>query len=75
MLNQQPTGGKNTVHLSVDPTNRFFVTANYASGKLGGLSANQDSDTIVMFRVARDGTLAATGQVIKTGSPACILFG
>ena len=38
-------------------------------------AANMDSDTIVTFRVdAAGGKLAATGQVIKTGSPSCIVF-
>jgi 6-phosphogluconolactonase len=38
-------------------------------------AANQDSHTIVVFRVNHDtGKLAATGQVIETGSPACVVF-
>jgi 6-phosphogluconolactonase len=38
-------------------------------------AANMDSDTIVAFRVdAGSGKLAATGQVIRTGSPSCIVF-
>ena len=57
-LNQQPTGGKNTVHLSVDPTNRYLVTANYGSGKLA------------VFPIREDGSLAAfTDQVALPGEP------
>ncbi|MGN8275681.1 lactonase family protein [Pseudomonas sp. SMN5] len=38
--------------------------------------ANEDSDSIVVFDVGPcDGTLAATGEVIETGSPVCIVFG
>ena len=38
-------------------------------------AANQDSHTIVEFAVNHEtGTLTPTGQVIETGSPACIVF-
>jgi 6-phosphogluconolactonase len=38
-------------------------------------AANEDSHTIVEFAVDRDnGTLTPTGQIIETGSPACIVF-
>ncbi len=38
-------------------------------------AANQDSHTIVVFRVNHEtGKLTATGQVIETGSPTCIVF-
>ena len=38
-------------------------------------AANQDSDTIVTFRVDQaSGKLTPTGQVVKTGSPSCIVF-
>lgn len=36
-------------------------------------AANQDSDTIVAFKVQDNGTLVATGHIIETGSPACII--
>src|SRR6185295_2839884 len=42
VLNQQPTGGTNGVHLAIDATNRFLVVANYASGSLAVLPINQD---------------------------------
>jgi 6-phosphogluconolactonase (cycloisomerase 2 family) len=39
-------------------------------------AANQDSDTIVAFRVDRQsGTLTPTGQVVPVGSPSTIVFG
>jgi len=38
-------------------------------------AANQDSDTIVAFRVDRQsGTLTPTGQVEAVGSPSTIVF-
>ena len=38
-------------------------------------AANQESDTIVAFRVDQaNGALAPTGQVIQTGCPVCIVF-
>ncbi|MGZ8229459.1 MAG: lactonase family protein [Burkholderiales bacterium] len=38
-------------------------------------AANEDGHTIVEFNVDLEtGTLVATGQVIETGSPACIVF-
>ncbi len=38
-------------------------------------AANQNSDTIVTFRVDQvSGRLTPTGQIVKTGSPVCIVF-
>ena len=34
-LNRQSCGGKNPVHLSIDPTGRWIITANYAAGSVG----------------------------------------
>jgi 6-phosphogluconolactonase len=34
-LNRQNCGGKNAVHLSIDPTGRWIVTANYSAGSVG----------------------------------------
>jgi 6-phosphogluconolactonase len=42
VLNQQPTGGRNGVHLAIDATGRFLVVANYASGTVAVLPINQD---------------------------------
>jgi 6-phosphogluconolactonase (cycloisomerase 2 family) len=41
-LNRQSCGGKNPVHLTVDPGNRFLVTANYGAGSVGVLQIEQD---------------------------------
>ena len=42
VLNQQPTGGRNGVHLAIDATGRFLVVANYASGTIALLPIDQD---------------------------------
>jgi 6-phosphogluconolactonase (cycloisomerase 2 family) len=42
LLNQQTTGGKNPVHLAVDPTNRFLAVANYSTGNVAVLPINPD---------------------------------
>lgn len=37
--------------------------------------ANEDSDTIIAFNAdARSGKLSATGEIVRTGSPVCIVF-
>ncbi|WKA48414.1 lactonase family protein [Geobacillus zalihae] len=41
-LNYQSTGGKNPVHLVIDPTNRFLIVANYISGTLSVLPVHSD---------------------------------
>jgi 6-phosphogluconolactonase len=53
-------------------TPRFFALD--SSGKFL-YAANENSDTIVTFRIDQaTGKLAPTGQVVKTGSPVCIVF-
>jgi YVTN family beta-propeller protein len=42
VVNRQPTGGTNGVHLAIDATNRFLAVANYATGSLALLPINQD---------------------------------
>ena len=42
VLNQQPTGGRNGVHLAIDATERFLVVANYATGTVALLPIEQD---------------------------------
>ena len=46
------TGGANPVHLAADPTNRFMLIANYATGSVAALPRNFD------------GTLAAPAAVL-----------
>jgi 6-phosphogluconolactonase (cycloisomerase 2 family) len=41
-LNQQPTGGKNPVHLCVDPTNRFLVVVNHVTSSLAVLPVEEN---------------------------------
>ncbi len=41
-LNRQDNGGINGVHLAVDPSNRFVVVSNYASGSMAVLPINPD---------------------------------
>ncbi|HMD63664.1 MAG TPA: lactonase family protein [Stellaceae bacterium] len=41
-LNRQSCGGKNPVHLAIDPTNRFIVTANYGAGSVGVVPIEKD---------------------------------
>jgi 6-phosphogluconolactonase len=53
-------------------TPRFFALD--SSGKFL-YAANENSDTIVTFRIDQaTGKLAPTGQVVKTGNPVCIVF-
>ena len=59
----EPTQGKTPRFFAIEPSGALLYCA------------NMDSDTIVTFRVdAGSGKLTPNGQVIKTGSPSCILF-
>jgi 6-phosphogluconolactonase len=59
----EPTQGRTPRYFGLDPSG----TELYA--------ANQNSDTVVIFRVdPATGKLAATGQVVKAGSPSTIVF-
>ena len=52
-LNQADTGGGNGAHLALDPSGRFLVVANYASG------------TVAVLPVRPDGTLADQVQLAE----------
>ena len=41
-LNRQSCGGKNPVHLAIDPTGRWLTTANYSTGTIGVLPIERD---------------------------------
>ncbi|GEO18310.1 lactonase family protein [Microvirga aerophila] len=41
-INQETTGGRNPVHLSVDPGNRFLVVANHVTSSLAVLPRHED---------------------------------
>jgi 6-phosphogluconolactonase len=58
-----PTQGKTPRHFAITPSGAYL----YAE--------NQDSDTIVVFRVdAATGRLTPTGETFAFGSPSCIAF-
>lgn len=60
----EATQGKTPRFFALDPSGTFLY------------AANQGSDTIVTFRAdPNEGTLTATGQVIESGSPSCVVFG
>jgi len=62
-VDYQVSEGKTPRFFAFDPTGRFMYVA------------NEESDTIITFAIDRGtGRLSATGDVIKTGSPACIVF-
>jgi 6-phosphogluconolactonase len=57
-LNRQSCGGKNPVHLAVDPANRFIIMANYGAGSVG------------VVPIQKDGTLGArTDLAMLPGEP------
>ena len=41
-LNKQSCGGKNPVYLTLDPSNRYLVTANYTAGSVAVVSVEED---------------------------------
>lgn len=53
LLNSQPSGGRNPVHLSFEPTGRLLAVANYTEG------------TVAALPVAADGMLGAPGRILK----------
>jgi 6-phosphogluconolactonase len=42
LLNTQPSGGRNPVHLDIDATGRLLAVANYTAGTVAGLPINAD---------------------------------
>jgi 6-phosphogluconolactonase (cycloisomerase 2 family) len=57
-LNRQSCGGKNAVHLSIDPTGHWIVTANYSAGSVG------------VVPIEKDGTLGPRSDLVNlTGEP------
>jgi 6-phosphogluconolactonase len=53
LLNEQPSGGSGPCHLSVDPTGRCVLVANYGSGSIAALP------------IGRDGKLAEAATTIQ----------
>jgi 6-phosphogluconolactonase len=52
-LNRQSCGGKNPVHLSIDPTGRWIITANYSAGSVG------------VVPIEKDGTLGPRADLVN----------
>src|ERR1044071_9303440 len=51
-LNRQSCGGKNPVHLAIDPTGRWILPANYAAGSVG------------VVPIEKDGTLGTRADLV-----------
>jgi 6-phosphogluconolactonase len=63
-VGHEPTQGQTPRNFNIDPTGTFL------------LAANQNSNTIVSFRIdPEQGRLTPTGQVTETPAPVCIIFG
>jgi 6-phosphogluconolactonase len=63
LLEHQPTGGRTPRHLAIDPSGEVLI------------AENQNSGTMKMFRIeAATGELTATGEMIETPTPACLVF-
>ncbi|HMF20909.1 MAG TPA: beta-propeller fold lactonase family protein, partial [Pseudolabrys sp.] len=66
-----PTNAKSPRFFCLDPSAKILYAANADEG----YSGQQNTDTIVPFRVNQaNGMLTPTGQVIKTNSPCTIVF-
>jgi 6-phosphogluconolactonase len=62
-LECQSTQGKTPRHFGLDPTGQWMLVE------------NQDSDSIVVFRVdSKTGRLSPTGQKVTVGAPVCAVF-
>ena len=62
-VGHQPSGGKTPRSFGIDPTGSYL------------LSANQDSDSIVVMRIDREtGKLTPTGQTVEVGMPVCVVI-
>ena len=62
-VDYQQSRGKTPRFFAADPTGRFMFVA------------NEESDTIVTYAIDQaTGRLTATGDVVQTGSPVCIVF-
>ena len=60
----EPTQGGKPRYFGIDPSGTFLY------------AANEDGHTVVTFRIDQEsGKLIPTGQVVKAGSPVCIVFG
>jgi 6-phosphogluconolactonase len=62
LLEHVSTRGKTPRGFGIDPTGAYL------------LAANQDSDSVVVFRVDPTGRLTPTGQTVEVGSPVAVAF-
>ncbi len=58
IINSQPTGGDGPTHVSVHPSGRYVLSANYGSG------------SVAVHPVAPDGSLGARTDLVQHSSPA-----
>jgi 6-phosphogluconolactonase len=66
-----PTQAKSPRFFCLEPSANILYAANADEG----YSSQQNTDTIVPFRINQtNGMLTPTGQVIKTNSPCTIVF-
>ena len=66
-----PTQAKSPRFFGLDPSAQTLYAANADEG----FSAQQNTDTIVPFKIEpANGKLTPTGQIIKTNSPCTIVF-
>lgn len=56
-LNRQPSEGRNPAHISIDPTGRYAMAANYSGLSAGG-------GNLVVLPIQADGQLAAPSDVV-----------
>jgi len=61
-LQTEPSGGKQVRNFVLDPTGKYL------------LAGNADSNNVTVFRIASNGKIAPTRQVVEVGSPASLLF-
>ena len=57
-----PSGGRVLRNFALDPSGKYL------------LAGNEASSNITVFKVAADGKLAPTGQVVQVGAPSSVLF-
>jgi 6-phosphogluconolactonase len=63
LRDEYPTMGKTPRNFAIDPTGKFL------------LAANQESNTIVIFRIdSTTGALTPTGEIAEAPAPVCITF-
>jgi 6-phosphogluconolactonase len=61
-LENASTRGKTPRHFALDRAGSFLV------------AANQDSDSLILFKIGKTGTLTPTGTAIQVPMPVCVVF-